>query len=47
MFQKYQTPEVAERVAHIAEDIAELFGLFRSSSFLGRNFPRLWQAFTW
>lgn len=44
--QSYDNPRNVNSVVDIAEDIAELSGIFKNTSYL-RNFPLLWRMVTW
>ncbi|OJJ61434.1 hypothetical protein ASPSYDRAFT_87978 [Aspergillus sydowii CBS 593.65] len=45
--QEHVSTENIATVTNVAESIAELVGLFQNHSFMARNFPNLWHAFTW
>ncbi|KAJ5148695.1 hypothetical protein N7448_000273 [Penicillium atrosanguineum] len=45
--QKYGNPKNVKSVVDLAEDIAELLGIYQNMSFLGRKAPWLWKPLTW
>ncbi|OQD74254.1 hypothetical protein PENDEC_c011G02709 [Penicillium decumbens] len=45
--QGYANPNNVKSVVDLAEDIAELLGIYQNQSFLGRKLPWLWKPLTW